>query len=74
MFPNSFRIGSTAWIGLWFTLGEPLDACGYTPRLGRGFAMEFVVVLFWVIPIALAWLLVYSAVLAALRRHDRESV
>jgi hypothetical protein len=55
-------------------LEERLDACGYTPRQGMGFAMEFVVVLFWVIPIALAWLLVYSAVLAALRRHDRESV
>ena len=26
----------------------------------------------WIIPIAIGWYVIYSAVLAALRRHDRE--
>jgi hypothetical protein len=28
----------------------------------------------WLLPIAVAWLVIYSAVLAALRRHDRDKL
>jgi hypothetical protein len=35
--------------------------------------MEVVVfAILWLLPIALGWLVIYTAVLAALRRHDRD--
>jgi hypothetical protein len=34
--------------------------------------MVLVTAVLWAIPVVAAWALVYSAVLAALRRHDRD--